>query len=289
LTKRIVRLYNRRVMPTVEPSFPPPRRTGLHRDVVDALGRRIVTGVLAPGHVLVNEASLSIGMDVSRTVAREAIQVLAAKGLVASRPKVGTRVLPRDQWNLFDPDVLAWSLEAADAAVRYDEIYEVRMIIEPRVASLAAERRTPAEAAHLAEMLEAMRAGVSDYATFVAADLEVHSAILGAAHNDLLAQLAEMIRLVLNACQRVSACVAEGRSRAVEEHRAVVDAIAGQAPDEAAQATERLLSSAARDLREVLATGNEDGNRAPAADPTGEGSRPGPGAESPGITEEGGG
>jgi DNA-binding FadR family transcriptional regulator len=192
-------------------------------------------------------------MDVSRMVAREAIKVLAAKGLVASRPKVGSRVLPRDQWDLFDPDVLAWSLEAADAAVRYEEIYEVRMIIEPRVASLAAERRTPAEAVHLAEMLEAMRAGVSDYATFVAADLELHSAILGAAHNDPLVQLAEMIRLVLNACQRVSARVADGRGRAVEEHRAVVDAIAGQAPDEAALATERLLSSAARDLREVLA------------------------------------
>jgi DNA-binding FadR family transcriptional regulator len=225
---------------------------------------------------------------VSRTVAREAIKVLAAKGLVVSRQKVGTRVLPRDQWNLFDPDVLAWSLQAADAAVRYDEIYEIRMIIEPRVASLAAERRTPAEAAHLAEMLEAMRAGISDYATFVAADLELHSAILGAAHNNLLAQLAGMIRLVLNACQRVSSRLADGRGRAVEEHRAIVDAIAGQVSDEAALATERLLSSAARDFREVWRPEMKT-ERASAADPAGEASRLGPGGEGPGITGEAGG
>jgi len=241
-------------MPIAEPSFLRSRRTGLHRDVVDALGRRIVTGDLAPGDVLVNESSLSIGVDVSRTVAREALKVLAAKGLVAARPKVGTRVLSRDQWNLFDPDVLAWSLEAADAAVRYDEIYEVRMIIEPRVASLAATRRTPDEAAQLTEMLEAMRAASSDYPRFLTADLELHAAILGAAHNDVLAQLAKMIQLVLNACQRVSA-LAGGLGRAVEEHQAVVEAITRQDPDKAVLATEQLLRSAARDLREVLEGG----------------------------------
>lgn len=233
-------------------SFSRRRRTGLHRDVVESLGIRIVTGQLAPGEVLTIEPTPSVNFNVSRTVAREAIKVLEAKGLVGARPKVGTLVLPRSQWNLFDPDILAWSLASGDASRLYDEIHEVRAIIEPRAASLAAERRTPAEGERLGELLLAMRAGAPEYEAFVAADLDLHAEILNASHNELLAQLAGMIRLVLHACQRLSARDADVRERSVDEHRAVVEAIVRRDPAEAAEATERLLSSAARNLWDVL-------------------------------------
>jgi len=231
-----------------------PHRTGLHRDVVDGLGRRIVTGALAPGDVIGDAANLSAGTPVSRTVAREAIKVLAAKGLVDSRPKVGTRVLPREFWNLLDPDVLAWSLESDEASTRYAEIYEVRAIIEPRVAALAAGRRSDDEAARLVVLLDGMNAAIGDVDRFVSADLELHASILAAAHNDILASLAGTIRLVWNACQRMSALAPGGRGRAIAEHRAVVEAIRDRDAAAAARSTERLIARAAGDVQQVLAS-----------------------------------
>src|SRR3954469_676249 len=88
-----------------------PRR-GLHGEIVHEIGLRILRGDLRPGDVLPGEEELGGELGVSRTVLREAIKVLAAKRLVESRPKTGTRVLPRGEWNLIDPDVLAWRLEA---------------------------------------------------------------------------------------------------------------------------------------------------------------------------------
>jgi GntR family transcriptional regulator, galactonate operon transcriptional repressor len=230
-----------------------PRRTGLHRDVVDGLGRRIVTGSLAPGEVLGDAASLSAGTPVSRTVAREAIKVLAAKGLVVSRPKVGTRVLPRAYWNLLDPDVLAWSLESQEASIRYGEIYEVRMIIEPRVAALAAARRSDEEADLLRDLVDRMTGAIDDVETFVGVDLELHAAILDAAHNEILARLSGTIRLVWNACQRISALAPGSRARAIAEHRAVVEAIRSRDEEAAATTNALLITRAADDLRVVLA------------------------------------
>lgn len=231
-----------------------PRRTGFHRDVVDGLGRRIVTGELAPGEAIGDAASLSAGTQVSRTVAREAIKVLAAKGLIESRPKVGTRVLPREFWHLLDPDVMAWSLESDAATTRYEEIYEVRAIIEPRVAALAAQRRSADEAARLGELFERMRIAAGHVDAFVGADLELHAAILVAAHNEILASLAGTIRLVWNACQRVTVFAPGGRARAVAEHRAVVEAICDGDAAAAARSTELLIMRASGDLHQVLAS-----------------------------------
>jgi GntR family transcriptional regulator, galactonate operon transcriptional repressor len=221
---------------------------------VDGIGRRIVAGTLKPGDDIGEAASLTAGIPVSRTVTREATKVLAAKGLVDPRPKVGTRVLPREFWNLLDPDVLAWSLEVDGSSVRYGEIYEVRSIIEPRVASLAAARRTGDEAALLGDLQGRLAAAVDDVDAFVAVDLELHDAILIAAHNAILAQLAGTIRLVWNACQRLSALAPGSRVRAVEEHRAVIDAICALDGTRAASATEILIARAAVDLEAVLAS-----------------------------------
>jgi GntR family galactonate operon transcriptional repressor len=182
------------------------------------------------------------------------MKVLAAKGLVDPRPKVGTRVLPREFWNLLDPDVLAWSLESDQSAVRYGEIYEVRSIIEPRVAGLAALRRSDAEAAQLRVLLDRMSGSVDDVDAFVAADLELHAVILDAAHNEILARLAGTIRLVWNACQRISALAPGGRARAIDEHRAVVEAIRECDAQRAAAASEDLIKRAAGDLQSVLAS-----------------------------------
>src|SRR5437762_9890658 len=121
-----------------------PRR-GLHGAVVHDIGLRIVRGELEADDPLPTEDELSGELSVSRTVLREATKVLAAKRLVESRPKTGTRVRPRKDWNLLDPDVLAWQVEAGADAEFLAQALEVRRMIEPAAARLAAERATPAQ------------------------------------------------------------------------------------------------------------------------------------------------
>ena len=123
-----------------------PRR-GLHGEVVHTIGLQIVNGDLKPGDPLPPEDELTSDLSVSRTVLREAVRVLAAKGLVQARPKTGTRVRERGDWNILDPDVLSWRTEASDDHKLYEETTEIRLAIEPLAARLAATRATDEEVA----------------------------------------------------------------------------------------------------------------------------------------------
>src|SRR6476660_7156500 len=120
-----------------------PKR-GLHGSVVHEIGVRILEGELKPGDTLPDNGSLA-EPEVSRTVVREAIKVLAAKGLVESRPKTGTRVRPRTDWNLLDPDVLAWQFAAGPFTRFIEDLFELRQMIEPQAAAMAARRAGPVE------------------------------------------------------------------------------------------------------------------------------------------------
>ena len=133
-----------------------PQPAGIHAGVVQGIGRRIVRGELAPGDILPEQGELSRMLGVSRTVIREATKVLAAKGLVESRSKRGTVVLPRSDWRLLDPDVLAWLSEAGLDPEFLRSMFEVRKIIEPAAVRLAAERATPEELAAIQSTFEAM-------------------------------------------------------------------------------------------------------------------------------------
>src|SRR6476469_8088647 len=133
-----------------------PRR-GLYGAVVHEIGVRIVDGELKPGETLPDNGFLD-ELEVSRTVVREAVKVLAAKGLVESRPKVGTRVRPRRDWNLLDPDVLAWQVEAGADASFLDQALELRRMIEPAAARLAADRADESQIAGLYAACEEMLA-----------------------------------------------------------------------------------------------------------------------------------
>ena len=104
-----------------------PRR-GLHGELVHDIGVRILRGDLEPGDALPSEFDAG-GQTVSRTVVREAVKVLAAKGLVEARPKTGTQVRERRFWNLMDPDVLAWRLEATPGDDFFVEVFELRRLI----------------------------------------------------------------------------------------------------------------------------------------------------------------
>ena len=132
-------------------------RGGLHGQIVHSIGRRILRGEIQPGEVL----PLDSALPASRTVQREAIKVLAAKGLVESRPKTGTRVRPRQSWNLLDPDVLAWQREGAPPAAFLRKLTEVRGVVEPAAAELAGERASGRELAAIEEAYRDMAAALA--------------------------------------------------------------------------------------------------------------------------------
>jgi DNA-binding FadR family transcriptional regulator len=240
-------------------------RRGLHRDVVDALGFRIVDGEFAPGASLPNELLLSTELAVSRTVVREAIKVLASKGLVESRPKTGTRVLPRDRWDVLDGDVLNWRLDVGVDVQFFRDLAEVRSLVEPRAAALAAMRRTPGELQSIDEALHAMRSSGDDLAAYVEADLGLHLAILGAAHNELLRRLSGVLAAAIEA-GRLLTPVPVRRAEVLPLHEEVVTAIRAGEAVAARAGMDRLVRTAAETVERLL--GETSASASPGRVPT---------------------
>lgn len=222
-----------------------PRR--LH-DLVDALGREIVGGVTPVGASVAPEPDLVERFKVSRGVVREAIKVLAAKGLIEVRPRHGTRVLAVENWSLLDRDVLAWLVgrPAADMALLL-AIQEVRSIIEPEAAALAAERASDSDLRRIDAALAAMELS-HDYASATAADKAFHLAILHATHNPVLQGFSATINAILEAVF----FVAVGRSGWFEEnlpnHATAAKAIRERDPARARAAMKQLLTLTGNEL-----------------------------------------
>lgn len=224
--------------------------------VVDDLGLRIVCGDLRPGTALPTEADLAAELAVSRTVVREAIKVLAAKGLVQSRPKTGTRVLPRNSWNLIDPDVLAWQFAVGVEPGFFRDLNEVRDVIEPRAAELAAERATAAERQELDRLLAAMEASAGDPRAYLERDLQFHETVLRATHNEVLAQMADTLLYALRAGRQGTVQTPGGPATANRSHRAVVEAIGRGDVAAARGAMETVVRAAAAHGEHDLAAGS---------------------------------
>lgn len=175
-----------------------PRR-GLHGELVHEIGLRIVRGELPPGSSIPAEGDTA-EPAVSRTVVREAIKVLAAKGLVVARPKTGTQVRERRYWNLMDPDVLAWRIETEPGDGLFVHVFELRRLLEPAAAALAATRASETEVEQLAAAYAEMEANARDDPdAYIAADLRFHAIVLEACHNELLAHLGSTLRAVFRA------------------------------------------------------------------------------------------
>ena len=165
----------------------------IHGTIAHDLGVAIVTGRYQPGETLPGEIEFAQSLGVSRSAYREAVRILIAKGLVESRTRTGTRVSPRERWNLLDPDVLAWSFESEPSEVFVRDLFELRMIVEPAAAELAALRRDDADLQRLHEAVEGMRRYGLATAEGQAADQRFHTAILSAARNAPLITLASSI------------------------------------------------------------------------------------------------
>lgn len=221
-------------------------RRSLHGQVAHDIGARILNGDLAPGQVLPNEATLSAELKVSRTALREAIKVLAAKGLVESRPKTGTKVRPRESWNLLDPDILSWLFSAGPNRQAATTLFEIREIFEPEAAAMAADRASKEQIEVIARAYADMEAAGADVEAGIEPDLRFHQHILAATGNELLRSLGAMIETALAASFKVSSSRPDVQLNALDLHKRVLDAIAAGQP-EVARRTMVLLLKEARD------------------------------------------
>jgi DNA-binding FadR family transcriptional regulator len=219
---------------------------GLHGQTVERIGTRIVSGRYAPGIPLLPE-QLENEFGISKTVLREALRVLAAKGLVESRQKRGTVVRARAHWKLLDADLLRWQGDEPDAAF-LENLAEVRGIVEPAGARLAATRRTRADVDALRDALQAMVDAGGDAVAVVEADLTFHRALLDAAHNELLSRMEVVIEAGLR-MRDLLVHQGEHWPDSVPAHRAILDAIEFGDPDAAGNAVRALLEQASVDVR----------------------------------------
>jgi GntR family galactonate operon transcriptional repressor len=220
---------------------------GLHGEVVSALGLRIVRGDYAPGSTIEVE-SLESELGVSKTVIREALRVLGAKGLVDSRPKRGTFVRDRDVWNLLDTDVMLWRREAD---VTNDTLLtdrsELRNLVEPACARLASLRRTDEDLAKLDAALARMVEASEDADKAVAADLDFHLLMLHASHNELMIRMDVVIIHALGARDRLVHRPGLAWRDSVPDHVVVLEAVRRGDADAAAEAMTTLLHNSSED------------------------------------------
>src|SRR6267154_3049237 len=201
----------------------------LHEHVVDELGARIVRRELQADEVLPIEDDLAEAFGVSRTVVREAIKVLVHKHLLEVRTRTGTRVLPSVSWNHLDPDILRWRFASTLDAKFVSDVIELRRVVEPAAAELAAARATPS-AVHAIEAALHDMAIATDMNVHHAADLRFHLCILEAAGNDLLLGFRHGIEGALNFAIRLLTRSKEEAESSHALHKAVADAIIKKDP-----------------------------------------------------------
>ncbi len=218
----------------------------LYEYVEEAVGLRIIKGQYLPGESLPNEDALCEEFGVSRGVIREAIKVLHKKGLVLPRPKIGTQVRPRSQWNLFDADILVWKLKAGQTLKFLKEVIEVRSIIESEAARFSAQRASDPEIGHINKLCHRLddilqdEAGFS-YETYLEVDMAFHSAILEASHNELLAQIGRTMRHAVQTARQADIRDVESLLSSQPHHSAVTQAIAAKDPQRAYVASRELF------------------------------------------------
>jgi len=226
----------------------------VHGNTVDHLGEAIVAGRYAAGASIPPEPLLGEELGVSRTVVREAVKSLIAKGLVTSGPKVGTRVQTSDQWNWFDPDVIIWQSKAGLTREFLRDLQDLRRVVEPAAVRMAAERATSEDIAGIEAAFEGMRKAVHEGGDYVTYDLRFHQGLLRACHNRMIVQMSKALGALLRTSFEISTTRKDGPKDSLPLHRAVLDAVIAGHPGKAEAAILILIDGAREDIEEVLAT-----------------------------------
>ncbi len=226
----------------------------VHGNTVDHLGEAIVAGRYAAGAALPPEPILGEELGVSRTVVREAVKSLIAKGLVTTGPKVGTRVLPESQWNWFDPDVIMWQSKAGLTPEFLRDLQDLRRAVEPAAVRLAAERATPQDIIEIEAAFAGMKRAVEEGGDYVTHDLRFHQGLLQACRNRMIIQMSKALGALLRTSFEISTKKKDGPVISLPLHRAVLNAVIAKNPAKAEKAILVLIDGAHEDIEQVLAT-----------------------------------
>jgi DNA-binding FadR family transcriptional regulator len=239
------------------PSYSLPRLS-LHSEIAGRIGSLIAQGSIQPGCVLPNESSLGTKFGVSRTALREAIKVLASKGLVEVRRKTGTRVRPHSEWNMLDPEVLTWLFSGTTMPAGLTDLMEVRKVVEPAAARMAVLRGTAEDLKEIREAYLGMESALGDLPSSVESDLRFHLAVLEATHNAFMRPLGSLIQAALRASFRLTSSNSSLYRKTLTLHRTVVDAIEARNGDEAEAAMLAVLAQTSRDIASQCKEATED-------------------------------
>ncbi|HTD34629.1 MAG TPA: FadR/GntR family transcriptional regulator [Candidatus Elarobacter sp.] len=223
-----------------------PRR--LHAHVVEAVVPMIVSGELAPGSLLPTEPEMSARFGVSRSVVREALRVLGAKGLIEVRHGSGTRVTTPDRWDPLDPLILSTLRGRGVSATVLHDLLEARTIVECEVAALAAERADRGEREALQAAIETMRRSLGDPPSFVEGDSAFHLTLLRAARNRVLERMTQPMHELLQYAQALTDAIPGVLTRALADHEAIADAVMRRDPAGARNAMRAHLAQTQRDI-----------------------------------------
>lgn len=230
-------------------AFPEGPTTGkrLHGTIAQRIGIDIVAGVFRPGEILPNEDSFSETLGVSRSAYREAIRILAAKGLVESRPKVGTRINDRARWHMLDADILSWQFETNPSETFLAGLFELRLVLEPAAAAMAARRRSEANVTAMRAALVSLRDfGIASERGYEA-DMAFHRELLRATGNEPFMALTSTVLAAIGWAIRVVQSRYPHKLRdSIDDHDRILEAIAQRDPVRAADLT-RVLAEVARD------------------------------------------
>lgn len=215
----------------------------LHSQVLWQLGVAIVGGDYAEGTILPSDTELLQRFEVSRTVLREALKTLAAKGMIEARARIGTRVLPRRRWNLFDADVLAWHFETGPDVEFLRSLSEIRIGVELESAALAAQRRSDEQAEALIACAKRMGEATSAE-QFARTDLEFHRTVAEASGNPFMASISALVELALTAAFTISSPVEDPTAMVgtVKAHSRIAEAIKAGDADGAREAMKAVIS-----------------------------------------------
>ncbi len=223
---------------------------GVHSRIVQRIGAAIVSGQLEPGQRLPNDAALIDWFKASRTAIREAMKVLATKGLIEARQRAGTSVSARSNWDLLDADVLSWHQPENIGEKLAGDLVELREVIEPVAARLAATRATEDDINKMEIAYRRMAAGVNNLAEFYAGDVAFHLSILAACHNQLMRRLDGIIGTVLAISFELQKDNLVGPHEGLEAHYDIVERI-----------RDRDRRGAERAMRKVIGRGRDEINR----------------------------
>ena len=227
--------------------IPTLRARSNHAEVARSVGIDIIGGRYGEGARIPGDAELMATFGVSRTVLRESVKTLVAKGLLTTKAGVGTVVRGRSAWNMFDVDVLAWHLDVGIDRRFLSDLAEIRLAVEPQAAALAANRRTDADIAELHRSMDMMRNEAPDSTAFADGDLALHIAVANASGNPFMRSIGAVIEAALRASFLRSAPVEpEDHATVLLWHQRIVDAIVDQDADAATAAMTAVIYNGRR-------------------------------------------